>query len=108
MFLDFENFQKPGLRNYITKPKNRLLFIFRNQSELALVNTPPWIFSLGSYSPSNLSIAKGSKKCAKGSKIRVHPTGWPQYGNSRAGAFMGTKVRDKSEAQESHFILLGV
>ncbi len=82
MFFYFENFQKPGLGDYITIPKNHPILIFRGQSELAPVNTPPWIFSLGSCSPCNLSIAEGSKKCAKGSKIGVHPTGWPQNGNA--------------------------
>jgi len=40
-------------------------------------------FSLGSCSPGNLPIDDSSKKCAKGSKIGVHPTGWPQ--NTKMG-----------------------
>jgi hypothetical protein len=47
VFFDFENFQKPGLGDYITKPKNHPILICRDQSELAPVNTPPWIFFIG-------------------------------------------------------------
>jgi hypothetical protein len=69
MFFDFENFQKPGLGDYITKPKNCPILIFRGQSELAPVNTPPRIFSLGSRSPTNLSIAEGSKSVPRVQKL---------------------------------------
>ncbi len=59
------------------------------QSETAPTLTRPqhWMdaawtghfFSLGSCPPANLPIAaEGSKRCARGSKVGVHPTGWPE------------------------------
>ncbi len=44
-------------------------------------------FSWDSCSPANLPIAQGSKSVpGVGSKIGVHPTGWPQRGG---GVFVG-------------------
>ncbi len=53
--------------------------IIRRKKEPANTGQDSFI-SLGSCSPANLPIAKGSK-------IRVHPTGWLQTGNE-AGAFI--------------------